>query len=375
MNVSAEAHAGGSMIGRIPVRNVWLLMLYASRLLRYLDTEEKRAVEENPDDIPDMVAEILAREVERRMKRNLSFGYRRREAVLRRVRGRIDLLRTERSRLLEQARVACRFEEMTVDTTRNRFIRAALEKIAGTVRSRKLSRRCRSLGAALRRLGVSGKKPGRNEVSVYRFGRHDTDDRRMVFAAWLAFSLALPSEARGAMLPFVPERNSEYWIRKLYEKAVAGFYDVVLSDEGWRVHPGETLSWPVNKETPGIAPILPTMRTDIVLEHPGLGRRIVIDTKFTSVITAGRYRKETLRSHYIYQIYAYLRSQEGTGKPFADVSEGILLHPSIGGEIMNEAAVIQGHKIRFATVDLAAEAKEIRKHLLYVVGDGSSGLV
>lgn len=380
MNVSAEAHAGGStdevgLIGRIPVRNVWLLMLYASRLLRYLDAEEKRAVEENPDDIPDMVAEILAREVERRMKRNLSFGYRRREAVLRRVRGRIDLLRTERSRLLERARVACRFEEMTVDTPRNRFIRVALEKIAGTVRSRELSRRCRSLGAVLRRLGVSGEKPGRSEVSVYRFGRHDADDRQMVFAAWLAFSLALPSEARGAVLPFVPERDSEYWIRNLYEKAVAGFYDVVLSGEGWRVRPGETLSWPVNEETPGIAPILPTMRTDIVLEHPGLGRRIVIDTKFTSVVTAGRYRKETLRSHYIYQIYAYLRSQEGTGKPFADVSEGILLHPSVGGEIINEAAVIQGHKIRFATVDLAAEAKEIRKHLLYVVGDGSSGLV
>ena len=237
VNVSAEAHAGGSteevdFIGRIPVRNVWLLMLYASRLLRYLGAEEKRAVEENPDDIPDMVAEILAREVERRMKRNLSFGYRRREAVLRRVRGRIDLLRTERSRLLERARVACRFEEMTVDTPRNRFIRAALEKIAGTVRSRKLSRRCRSLGAVLRRLGVSGEKPGRSEVSVHRFGRHDADDRRMVFAAWLAFSLVLPSEARGAVLPFVPERDSEYWIRKLYEKAVAGFYDVVLSGEG-----------------------------------------------------------------------------------------------------------------------------------------------
>lgn len=380
MNVPAETHAGGSteeigFIGRIPVRNVWLLMLYASRLLRYLDAEEKRAVEENPDNIPDMVAEILAREVERRMKRNLSFGYRRREAVLRRVRGRIDLLRTERSRLLERARVACRFEEMTVDTPRNRFIRAALEKIAGTVRSRKLSRRCRSLGTVLKRLGVSGEKPGRSEVSVYRFGRHDADDRRMVFAAWLAFSFALPSEAHGTVLPFVPERNSEYWIRKLYEKAVAGFYDVVLSGEGWRVRPGETLFWPVNEETPGIAPILPTMKTDIVLEHPELGRRVVIDTKFTLVVTAGRYRKETLRSNYIYQIYAYLRSQEGTGKPFADVSEGILLHPSVGGEIINEAAVIQGHKIRFATVDLAAEAKEIRKNLLYVVGDGSSGLV
>ena len=63
MNVAAEAHAGGSgekagLIGRIPVRNVWLLMLYASRLLRYLDVGEKKGAEENPDDIADLAAEI-----------------------------------------------------------------------------------------------------------------------------------------------------------------------------------------------------------------------------------------------------------------------------------------------------------------------------
>ena len=378
MNVAVEAHAGGSgeeagLIGRIPVRNVWLLMLYASHLLRYLDAGEKKGAEENPDDIADLAAEILAREVRRRMKRNLGFGYRRREAVLGRVRGRIDLLRTERGRLLERAKVACRFEEMTIDTPRNRFVHAALEKIAGAVHDRELSRECRSLSTALRRLGVSEERPGRSEVSVYRFGRHDTDDRRMVFAARLAFNLALPTEAPGAAIPFLPVRDI-HWIRNLYEKSVAGFYEVVLSGKGWRVRPGETLRWPTEKETPGIRRILPSMKTDIVLEHAGRGRRVVIDTKFTSIVTAGRYREETLRSDYIYQIYAYLRSQEGGGKPFADVSEGILLHPSVGGEMINEAVVIQGHEIRFATVNLAAGAGEIRRQLLNVIGDGGSAL-
>ena len=379
MNVPAQEHAGQNprearLIDRIPVRNVWLLMLYASRLLRYLDAKDRRAVEENPDDIPDLVAEILTREVSRRIKRNLSFGYWRREAVLRRVRGRIDLLRTERGRLLERAKIACRFEEMTVDTPRNRFVRAALERIAGVVHDRELARECRSLGATLRQLGVAGERPGRGEVSVYRFGRHDTDDRRMVFAAQLAFSLALPSEASGAALPFLPERENKRWIRNLYEKAVAGFYEVVLSGKGWRVRPGETLRWPTEKETPGIRRILPSMKTDIVLEHAGRGRRVVIDTKFTSIVTAGRYREETLRSNYIYQIYAYLRSQEGGGRPFANVSEGILLHPSVGGAMINEAVVIQGHEIRFATVNLAAGAREIRRQLLNVIGDGGSDL-
>jgi len=36
--------------------------------------------------------------------------------------------------------------------------------------------------------------------------------------------------------------------------------------------------------------------------------------------------------------------------------------------MVDEAVVIQGHEIRFATVDLGAEAGKIRKQLLQVVG-------
>ena len=36
--------------------------------------------------------------------------------------------------------------------------------------------------------------------------------------------------------------------------------------------------------------------------------------------------------------------------------------------MVDESVVIQGHEIRFATVDLGATAREIRKQLLKVVG-------
>ena len=41
----------------------------------------------------------------------------------------------------------------------------------------------------------------------------------------------------------------------------------------------------------------------------------------------------------------------------------MLLHPAIG-ERVDEAVVIQGHRIRFATVDLTALTAEIRSQLL-----------
>ncbi|WP_139710398.1 5-methylcytosine-specific restriction endonuclease system specificity protein McrC [Aeromonas allosaccharophila] len=363
-NLMSDAEEEIGRIGSIPVRNLWLLMLYASDLFRDIEMA-KVAVEDNPDDIPDLVAEILCRRVERRIRRNLSYGYQSREAVLGRVRGRIDQLNTERRRLLDRGKVACRFDELTIDTTRNCFVRAALEEISKVVRRRSLAHRCRSLAASLKRMGVIGERPNRSEVSMDRFGRLDADDKPMLAAAHLAFNIALPTEATGAKQLSLPDRDIT-WIRKLYEKGIAGFYDVVLSKSGWRVDAGKTMSWQIERKTLGIDKILPSMRTDIILDHSDAGRRIVIDTKFNAVVKRGWYREETLRSGYLYQIYAYLRSQEGKGDPLAKNASGLLLHPSVG-YMVNEAVVIQNHEIRFATVDLGSSAREIREQLLQVL--------
>ena len=350
-----------SYIGRIPVRNLWLLMLYASELFRTCDIGNV-GLEDSPDDLPDLIAEILAHAVELRQRRHLNLGYRSRDAVLNRVRGRIDVLKTERHQLLERGLVACRFDEMTIDTPRNRFVRAALETISRIVRKKELSHRCRVLANGMKAMGVSGNAPTRAQISTDRFGRNDADDKFMVAAAKLAFDLALPMETAGAHVLALPGRE-ERWVRTLFEKAVGGFYSVVLQPQGWRVQCGGWLRWQIERRTQGIADILPSMQTDVVLEHATSGQRIVIDTKFTSIVTNGWHREETLRSGYLYQIYAYLRSQVGRGDPLADSASGLLLHPSVGTAV-DETVVIQGHAIRFATVDLTGSSSEIRAHLL-----------
>ena len=349
-------------VGRIPVRNLWLLMLYASDLFR-LRGKDHAGLEENPDDLPDLIAEFLAGAVAERQRRQLSLGYRTREAALNRVRGKIDMLATERRQLLSRGLVACRFGVLTIDTPRNRFVRAALEAISRLVRRQNLAHRCRKLANDMKAMGVSGVPPTRRQMSTDRFGRHDADDRYMVAAAKLAFELALPTEGAGANVLPLPNRE-EQWVRRLFERAVGGFYQVVLSPDGWRVSTGRMLNWQIDWSTAGVASILPKMKTDIVLEHPPSDRRIVVDTKFNAILTSGWYRDKTLRSDDLYQIYAYLRSQVSRGDSLADCAEGLLLHPSVG-ESVDETAVIQGHRIRFATVDLAASTSEIRAQLLH----------
>lgn len=360
-----EAIAGGvGIVGQIPIRNLWLLMLYGSDLFRVLGST-KVALDGMPDNLPDLVAEILVHAVEDRQRRQFSVGFQQNHAVLSRVRGQIDVLTTERRQLLSRGLISCRFDELTVDTPRNRFVRAALESVSRFRLRRDLSHRCRQLANSMKSMGISGDAPTIKQMSLDRFGRHDADDRLMVAAARLVFDLALPTEAAGASSFARPDRD-EVWARRLFERAIGGFYEVVLAPAGWEVRRGSALEWQIEHATSGIGAILPHMRTDIVLTHRASGRRIVIDTKFNSILTGGWYRQETLRSGYLYQIYAYLRSQAGRGDALADSASGLLLHPAIDG-MMDEAVKIQGHVLRFATVNLAASALDIRRHLLRVV--------
>ncbi len=351
-------------LGEIPVRNLWLLMLYASDLYRYLGAS-KVGVEDNPEDIADLVAEILCHQVKERMMRNLNYGYESRTAVINRVRGRIDILTTERQRLLEKGKICCRFDDLTADTPRNRYVRSALEYLTKLNIKKENAYKCRNMIRGLERLGVSKSKPINYSGRFERFGRHDVMDQKMVAAADLVFSLAIPTEFDGQFNLITPDTQKE-WLRKLFEKAIAGFYDVNLAISEWKVFPGERLKWPVSEKSAGIDKILPTMKTDITIDNYLSNERLIIDTKFNSVTKKGQYREETLRSDYIYQIYAYLRSQENTEDDKSLASTGMLLHPSIDKEV-TEMATIQGHAIWFCTVDLGGSALSIKARLLLLI--------
>ena len=362
-------------IGRIPVRNIWLLLLYASQLYRELPESRRVELEEAPDDIPELVAELLSGAVERRMRRNLTLGYRRKADVLNRVRGRIDLLKTERRQLLQRGKVACAFDELTVDTPRNRCVREALILFARVVNRETLERRCRELATRMSLAGVRDEPDSRrisNQILSSVAGWMDAEERQMLAAARLAFDLAIPTEQSGnALLTMANRDASPGW--KLYEYAVAGFYEAVLQDWDWAVYHGRRMSWDMETAEPSVRDLMPQMITDITLERRPAGNaanrhRVVIDTKFMSPVTSGQQGKQTFRSGNIYQMYAYLRSQEDAGDPLWRTATGVLLYPSVGVDY-DQAATIQGHRIRFATVDLAAEAKTIREQLLRIVNE------
>jgi 5-methylcytosine-specific restriction enzyme subunit McrC len=348
---------------QIPIRNVWLLQLFASSLYRRMGAGLV-AAEENPEDLPDLVGRILAEEVTVRLHTGLSVGFKQSMRALHRVRGRINMLTTERHQLLRRGQVSCTFDEIVTDTPANRLVKAALEKAAILTSGNPVYR---SLALQLDAAGVRGPCPPLSAAPAMQRQRLLIRDRVMIAAAELLLTLAIPTtESGGRMLP-LPSLEDGY-LRKLFEFAAYGFYRHRLMPEGWTVTHGQHLKWDVSAASPGIAAVLPGMQVDVVLEHPdpsGDGpRRIVIDTKFTSVTKKGHYREATLASSYVYQMHAYLMSQDG--READSKSEGLMLHPTVGDRF-DEEVVIQGHRIRFASVDLMASSQTILTDFLAAV--------
>ena len=348
----------------IPIRNIWLLLLYASDLYR-AGYVQSTGTESAVDDTSELLAELLCYQVEQRLRNALTHAYVSRTETRTRVRGQIELLRTEQQQLLRQGKVMCTFEALTLNTARNCFIRGALEHLGHLVTNETLGKRCVQLAKQLLLRGITDPAPSLKIMRRERFGRHDKADQPMFFAAKLAHQLRIPIEQEGNQNLNNYHRD-EHALRQLFEKAVAGFYAVRFAGTSWRVHPGKQLSWQIDEYSEGAPAIFPGMKTDIVLENLQGQRRIIIDTKFSTILKSGQFRSETLHSGYLYQLYTYLRSQERRDDPLSLASEGVLLHPSTGVDI-DEFVVVQGHRMRFLTVDLGCDSTVFQRQLMEAI--------
>lgn len=354
----------------IPLRNIWLLFLYAADLVEFRDRFESEV--EAARDLPELVANLLSFAVEERFKRNLSRGYRPHAATLTRVRGRIDVLETTSRSLMDRGQVACRFQEHTLDTPRNRLVRAALNRLAGTVKVDQVARRCRQLAEGFSRMGVTGARPSWGEIASDQIGRNESADKFMVALARMVFDLTIPTETSGRVVGTLPDAEP-HLVRCLFERAIGNALRLEMAPQGWRVSQGRRLAWPALVQTSGMAAILPGMQTDIELNHSLERRRIVIDTKFTAILTASTYREAILKSGHLYQLYSYLRTQENPNDPISLTTEGMLLHPQTGGAV-DEAMEVQGHLMRFKTIDLTAAPTAFERGLRQIMSESSVGM-
>ncbi|GGL45888.1 5-methylcytosine restriction system specificity protein McrC [Nocardia jinanensis] len=344
---------------RIPVSSLWLLLIYASDLLPGLRTDERESLLSGARDadLLDAIADVLATEVERRLRSNLTLAYQPRAAEMTRVRGSIDHLRTSANRLTDRGRIACRFDELTVDTPRNQFICSALRWAGRVVQSKELASRCTIAAFRMQRLGVSDRRPARTEISRDRVGHHDRSDQRVIDAAALVLDMAVPAHIPGRRsVPVLARHHGR--LRILFEKAINGYFRYSLDHTAWTVSRPQ-LDWGALGD-PAALDLLPRLETDTVLDNRA-GRRIIIETKFTNALKVNRFGTKKIRSEYLYQVYAYVMTQARSRQSADETTEGVLLFAlTEGQDPVDVEFTIKPHRVRVMSVDLAGTPSEIR---------------
>jgi 5-methylcytosine-specific restriction enzyme subunit McrC len=147
----------------------------------------------------------------------------------------------------------------------------------------------------------------------------------------------------------------------IYERFVANFYRVHLA--GWKVTPQKMLGW--HERTPN--KYLPSMKPDLLLQEKSSGRMIVLDTKFTAQsLRKNRWGGEVFNSSHLYQLYAYLKTQDHISENHRKAS-GILLYPTTNHSKLSEKIELQDQLMRIESVDLSAPWQDIERDLLNVI--------
>jgi 5-methylcytosine-specific restriction enzyme subunit McrC len=347
----------------IPIRNLWHMLLYSWNELPEISPITPGEVEDAPT-LDALFALALSRSLQQRMRTGLGRAYVNDAKNLRGVRGRINFSESLKDHSFEKGEAICDFQQYSANEPRNQIILSTLTRLiqagefgpdkaeADTIRQR-LRRLVRSLD------GIEPVELTPALVTRQLSVQNDRDYRMMLSICELILQRQMPLEELGTH-PLPGLDRDALTLYRIYERFVASFYRMKL--KGWEVSAQKRLDWHAEAANDH----LPSMIPDLVLQEPATGRMIVLDTKFTAAsLVENQWGKPVYDSSHLYQMYAYLRSQEHLSEAYRTAT-GILLYPT-ARFVLSESIQLQEHLIRMECVDLVSPWQDVERQLLEIV--------
>jgi len=348
----------------IPIRNLWYILLYAWNELSLKSPGTLEDIENAPS-LDALLASILVKLVQQRLRIGLGRNYIDEKHLLRCVRGKIDFTDSLKYHAFERGQTYCEFQQYSMNTPKNQIIRSTLVRLVQIGQFGSDIPRADVLRHTLRRLtrdldGIDLIELKPDLIRRQHIGRNDSDYRLMLAICELILQRYMPTDSTGTHKLQALDRD-EMVLYRVYERFVANFYRAHL--HGWTVSPQKHLDW----HHSGSVSSLPTMMPDLMLEEKKTGRMVILDTKFTAQsLVSNQWEGKSFNSGHIYQLYAYLKTQEHLSEQHRHAS-GILLYPAIKKTESSEKFELQNQKLRIEYIDLSASWQDIEKKLLDII--------
>jgi len=338
---------------RIPIRNIYYLLIYAWDVLPEADLVKADSLEETR--LPDLFARVLKNGVSRLLKRGLDRGYLPSVEAIPGIRGKLRIPESIKDLSFLRGQAVCEFDEHSHNVPHNQIIKATMKRLS----------RLPELDDGLRE-------------DLIGIGRrlHEVKDIRLSSAAFRSVQLHSNIRWYGFLLRvcrllyenlLVNERTGEAVFRdfvrderqmaEVFERFIRNFYHREQANFSvGRDH----LNWQMTVGSEEAIGFLPKMRTDVCLKSSS--RQIVLDAKYYRETLQSYFEGRSLRSGHLYQLFAYLQNlsaRDGLKSPW----EGILLYPTVS-EVQDLRYDMHGHKVRICTLDLNRPWPDIHQQLI-----------
>jgi len=346
----------------IPYQNLWYMLLYAWNEPPKFRGEIAEEIEK-AQTLDGLLCLVLIKLVQQRFRIGLGRNYVDERNIIRGIRGKINFGESLKRNLFNQGRAFCEYQNFNINVPKNQIIRTTLMRMIrlGNFGSdlsfeREVRQKLRMLSRSMD--GIDFIELSTDLIHRLPLGRNDRDYRIMLAICELLLLRYMPSDTMGETNLLEIERE-KLRMFDVFERFVANFYKYHLKD--WEVISQKVLTWhelPKNN-------YMPNMQPDLYLRNKLNNRIIILDTKFMPQTSKG-YWKETFHSGNLYQIYAYLKTQEHISDSFQK-AEGILLYPASGASKHSERINLQNHTIRVENIDLTKNWEDIEKNLLTLI--------
>ena len=350
----------------IPIRNLWHMLLYAWNELPPNALRHWVMVEvESAPALDALLASVLIKLMQQRLRIGLGRNYVNEEQTLRGIRGRIDFEQSLKHRTFERGEAACEFQGYSANEPRNQIVRSTLARLVQIGQFGPDVSRANTLRHHLRRLtrnldGIDLIELTPDFIYRQQLSHNDRDYRLMLAICALILQRQMPTESPGQYAFPAIDRDALV-LHNVYERFVANFYRIHL--DGWIVTAQKRLEW---HEKYAANKYLPSMVPDLMLQEKSSGRLVILDTKFTAhSLVQNQWGKEIFDSSHLYQLYAYLKSQEHLSEAHRGAS-GILLYPAIHDRF-SERVELQDHAMRIECIDLTASWQDIEGQLIDLI--------
>ena len=338
---------------QIPIENIYYLLCYAWDKLDEADIVSVDKLDNK--NILELLSKVLISGMGTLIRRGLDREYVEINEESRSIRGKIDFNTTIKKNLLQNAQIACTYDDLSHNVLHNQIIKSTIRTI---IRCNDIDKTlARKLAVIYRKLvGIDEIRVTRKVFKNVRLNRNNNYYDFLLKICELINDKLIITDKEGNT-KFRDFLRDEKGMNKLFEAFVFNFYKKELKGK-YKVSRPKIL-WNAQPSEDNAMDYLPEMRTDIFLESGE--DRIIIDAKYYGKALQTYYDKKTIHSGNLYQIYAYLKNIEAWGSSYKDC-KGMLLYPTTNEEL-SISNHIDGHKITIKTINLNQHWGKIDKSL------------